>query len=477
MSGKKLTLPSPVKGLSARLLVLTVFFVMVAEVLIYAPSVGRFRLVYLQERIAAAHLATLALEATPDNMVNRELENELLDHAGAYAITLYRRDQPKLMLMRDTPAEVAATYDLRKGTFFGLIGEAFFTLAQSDNRVLRVGGNSPKDPRVFVEIVLDETPMRVAMYDYSERILVLSIVISLMTASLVYLSLQWLMVYPIRRMTENMTRFREDPEDAAKVIVPSRRSDEIGIAQRVLADMETGLRAALRHKTRLAAVGTAVTKINHDLRNILSTAQLVSDRLANIDDPEVKRIAPTLLSSIDRAVNLCVRTVDFTREEPPRPDASRFPLRPLVDDAGAALGLPAAEGGAVWDNAVGEDVQADADRDQLFRVLVNLGQNAVEAGAKQVRVTAKAVDDGVAIEIADDGPGLPTAVRDKLFQPFAASSKAGGTGLGLAIAHDLVRAHDGNLTLVESSSEGTIFRVWLPEVKGAATTPNAKPGS
>ena len=145
--------------------------------------------------------------------------------------------------------------------------------------------------------------------------------------------------------------------------------------------------------------------------------------------------------------------------------------------AGVALGLPAAEGGAVWDNAVGEDVQADADRDQLFRVLVNLGQNAVEAGAKQVRVTAKAVDDGVAIEIADDGPGLPPAVRDKLFQPFAASSKAGGTGLGLAIAHDLVRAHGGNLTLVESSSEGTVFRVWLPEVKGAATIPNAKPGS
>ena len=477
MSGKKLTLPSPVKGLSARLLVLTVFFVMVAEVLIYAPSVGRFRLAYLQERIAAAHLATLALEATPDNMVNRELENELLDHAGAYAITLHRRDQPKVMLVRDAPAAVEATYDLRKGTFFGLIGEAFFALAQSDNRVLRVRGNSPKDPRVFVEVVLDETPMRVAMYDYSERILVLSIVISLMTASLVYLSLQWLMVYPIRRMTENMTRFREDPEDAAKVIVPSRRSDEIGIAQRVLADMETGLRAALRHKTRLAAVGTAVTKINHDLRNILTTAQLVSDRLANIDDPEVKRIAPTLLSSIDRAVNLCVRTVDFTREEPPRPDVSRFPLRPLVDDAGVALGLPAAEGGAVWDNAVGEDVQADADRDQLFRVLVNLGQNAVEAGAKQVRVTAKAVDDGVAIEIADDGPGLPPAVRDKLFQPFAASSKAGGTGLGLAIAHDLARAHSGNLTLVESSSEGTVFRVWLPEVKGAATTPNAKPGS
>ncbi|MFQ5938831.1 MAG: PAS domain-containing sensor histidine kinase, partial [Alphaproteobacteria bacterium] len=427
-----------------------------------------FRLVYLQERIAAAHLATLALEATPDNMVNRELENELLDHAGAYAITLHRRDQPKLMLVRDAPAAVEATYDLRKGTFFGLIGEAFFALAQSDNRVLRVCGNSPKDPRVLVEVVLDETPMRVAMYDYSERILVLSIVISLMTAALVYLSLQWLMVYPMRRITESMTRFREDPEDATNVIVPSRRGDEVGIAQRVLADMETGLRAALRQKTRLAALGAAVAKINHDLRNILSTAQLVSDRLTHIDDPEVKRIAPTLLSSIDRAVNLCVQTLDFARDERPRPNVSRFQLRPLVDDAGAALGLPAAEGDAVWDNAVGEGVQADADRDQLFRVLVNLGQNAVEAGAERVRVTAKAADDGVAIEIADDGPGLPPAARETLFQPFAGSSKAGGMGLGLAIAHDLVRAHGGDLTLAESGAEGTVFRVWLPKAKEVA---------
>ncbi len=69
MTGKKLSLPPLARNLSARLLLLTIAFVMLAEVLIYAPSVGRFRLVYLEERLAAAHLAILTLDATPDQLI------------------------------------------------------------------------------------------------------------------------------------------------------------------------------------------------------------------------------------------------------------------------------------------------------------------------------------------------------------------------------------------------------------------------
>ncbi|MCH7795026.1 MAG: sensor histidine kinase, partial [Proteobacteria bacterium] len=78
MTGKKLSLPPLAESLSARLLLLTIAFVMLAEVLIYAPSIGRFRLVYLEERLAAAHLAILALEATPDQMIGEDLKRELL---------------------------------------------------------------------------------------------------------------------------------------------------------------------------------------------------------------------------------------------------------------------------------------------------------------------------------------------------------------------------------------------------------------
>ena len=425
-------LPGLVHSLSARLLVLTVFFVMLSEVLIYAPSAGRFRLSYLEERLAAGHLAILALQATPDYMVSEELETELLNHAGAYVVGLRRPDGVKLMLGEGPVPPIDGSFDLAQASFFPLIGEAFATLAQHGNRVLRVIGPSPKHPQAIVEVVIDEAPMRAALVDYSGRILGLSLVISMVTAALVYLSLQWLMVRPMRRMTHSMMAFRENPEDASRLIAPSDRRDEIGVAERELAEMQGGLRAALHQKTHLAALGSAVTKISHDLRNILATARLVSDRLVASGDPEVKRATPALLAAIDRAVDLCSRTLDFTREGPPRLARSRFALGPLVDEVGA--GLPARVNGAVaWQIAEGGDIVIDADRDQLFRVLQNLGQNAVEAGATEVGIAVRLEPAGgpdgvgqVVIEIADNGPGLAPRARDKLFQPFAGTGPARG---------------------------------------------------
>ena len=467
MSGRRVRLPSLVKGLSARLLVLTVFFVMLAEVLIYTPSVARYRKVYLEDRIGASHLATLALEVMPEKKLSRPLEDELLDHVGAYSIELKKPGVPKqLMLGRDIPPEVDAIYDLRRGSFLGFVIDAFLTLGQGENRVIRVLGYSPKDPEIFVEVILDEAPMRMAMIDYSERILVLSIVISVLTAALVYLSLQLLMVFPMTRITDNMTRFREDPEDLTKVILPSKRSDEIGVAQRALADMQAGLRMALRQRARLAALGTAVTKINHDLRNILSTARLVSDRLATLKDPQVQRIAPTLVSSIDRAVTLCAQTLDFARAEQP-PNASRFELGKLVHDVGDSLGLSV--GGEVdWKNAIDGDVEIEADRDQLFRVLQNLGRNAVEGGARRVEIRSTKTAHQLVIDVIDDGSGLSASAQEKLFEPFVGSSRRGGTGLGLAIARELMRAHGGDIELVKSGQDGTVFQLSIPRMRAAA---------
>ncbi len=465
-------LPALIHSLSARLLVLTVSFVMLAEVLIYTPSAGRFRLSYFEERLAAGHLAILALLATPDYMVSDELEAELLSHAGAYVVALKRPDGVKLMLGKGPVPAIDASFDLAQEGFFPLIGEAFVTLAQTENRVIRVVGPSPKNPQAVVEVVIDEAPMRAALVHYSSRILALSIVISMFTAALVYLSLQWLMVRPMRRMTQSMMAFREAPEDASRMIVASDRRDEIGVAQRELAGMQAGLRDALHHQTHLAALGAAVTKISHDLRNILATARLVSDRLGASGDPEVKRITPVLLAAIDRAVDLCSRTLNFTREGPPKLDLSNFALGPLVDEVGAALPSPL-NGDALWRMAGGEDIRIDADRAQLFRVLQNLGQNAFEAGATRVEVAAEPdLETGrVAIEISDNGPGLAPRAREKLFQPFAGTGRAGGTGLGLAIARDLMRAHGGDIRLVRSTAEGTVFRLDLPAGEAAGARP------
>jgi signal transduction histidine kinase len=459
--GNSLRLPPLTKSLSAKLLLLTIAFVMLAEVLIFAPSIGRMRLVYLEERLAAAHLAILALEATPDNMVSKEMEAELLQHVQAYMVALTKPNAGKLMLMVATPEVIDATYDLREPGFFGLIGDAVMTLLAPDGRLLRVIGPSPKDPEVLVEVVLEEAPLRGAMLDYSWRILNLSLVISVFTAALVYLSLHLLMVRPMRRITESMAAFRENPEVVAAALAPSERGDEIGIAQRELVNMQQGLRAALLQKTRLAALGTAVTKVNHDLRNILATASLISDRLGKSGDPAVRSMAPTLVGVIDRALHLCSQTLQFTREGPVQLDLTRFDLRDLLTEVREALAqVGAGREGLI--NRIDRGFEIEADRQQLYRVFFNLICNALEAGASRVEVAARPVRDFLVIDIGDDGPGMPEEARQNIFKPFAGSTREGGTGLGLSIAQDIMRAHGGDIRLEQSSAEGTLFRLVLP---------------
>jgi signal transduction histidine kinase len=462
MPGRSL-LPPLVYSLSARLLVLTVLFVMLVEVFVYAPSIARYRKVYLDNRIADAHLATLALEAAPDFIVSQRLRSQLLDHARAYGVITMKPGSRKITLLRDMPPKVDLKIDLRKETFFGLIMEAFETMWQGSNRVLSVMGVSPKDKNTMIEVVLDEEPMRMEMLDYSRRILILSLIISFVTAVLVYLSLQWLLVRPMRRLTANMTAFSMAPEDATRLMTPSKRSDEIGVAERQLEAMQRGLRDALRQKTRLAALGTAVTKIHHDLRNLLATASLLSERLEGARDPKVREVAPRLESALDRAVILCTDTLDFAKSEAVEPKPAPVDLRKLVEDVAGTLPVKENGGATALDIAVPPGLTALADRTHLFRALANLGTNAVQAGSAHVRISASAADGRIHIDVADDGPGLPPTARENLFAPFEGSVRAGGSGLGLAIARELAQAQGGELELLESSDKGTVFRIELPK--------------
>jgi signal transduction histidine kinase len=443
-------------GLSGKLLVLTGSFVMLAEVLVFVPSVARDRLFYLDAHIDAAHLAAFALEATPDNNVSQSLADELLAHVGAHGIAVHRRDNATLMIDAEMPPTPDATYDLRDAGFYGLIRDAMVTLFRTDNRLLRILDATPKDPGAIVEVLLDEKPLRLEMWGFGGRVLGLSILISLSTATLVYLSLQWLLVAPLRRLTASMVSFGENPEDASRVIVPGNRSDEVGLAERELAALEETVRQALRQKERLAALGIAVAKINHDLRNMLSTARLLSDSLAASAAPEVRRIAPELVAAIDRAVALCTRSLTFTREGAPPLRRSRFAVAGLVEE------LADQQDRLVLDNQVRPSIIGYADRDQLYRVLQNLVRNAAEAGAQNVVIRAAERDDGLEIEVADDGPGLPPKARDNLFRAFVGSARPGGTGLGLAISRELMRGHGGDIALVDSTGSGTVFSLTLP---------------
>src|SRR5437763_2024718 len=450
----------PVKSLSARLLILTAFFVMVGEVLIFVPSVARYRMTYFENRLAAGYIATLALDASPTGRLEQSLTDKLLSRVGAQGVAVHRADGSVLRLDRAEPPRPDFTIDLTHPNVLLAIRGSFRTLFGDGNRILRVLGPAGANNADTAEVLLDEAPLRNELWDFGIRILELSLVLSLVTAALVYFSLHWLLVRPMRRITASMVEFREDPEDASRVITASRRRDEIGFAERELAVLQSTVRHALAQRARLAALGTAVTKINHDLRNILATARLVTDGLTASAAPEVRRIAPRLLDAIDRAVALCTRTLDFSREGAPPLASSRFPLAPLIAEIGP--GLAASGTDLAIEDAIPPDLIVEADRDQLYRVFLNLARNAVEAGAHRLRFAARRDAATIAVEVADDGPGLPPKARENLFRPFFGSARPGGSGLGLAIARELMRAHGGELSLASSTGAGTVFRLTLP---------------
>jgi signal transduction histidine kinase len=456
-------------GLSGKLLVLTLLFVMVAEVLIYVPSVANFRLNWLQDRLSDAYTAALVFETVPSGEVPEPVARQILDSIGARAVALKMGQHRRLLAAANMPPAVSHEIDMRDMSWHRAIVDAFATLVCADADVMRVVGPAPMGGE-FVEIVLDEAPLRKAMVDFSIRILILSLIISAITAALVYLALHWLLVRPMRRMTANMVAFRADPENPVRIMAASERSDEIGTAERELAAMQLDLATLLQQKNHLAALGLAVSKINHDLRNLLSSAQLFSERLAKISDPHVQRFAPKLMVALERAIAFCQSTLSYGRVQEPPPDRRLLPLEPLVEDVRETLGLDSAAR-LRWVAAVERGLTVDADPDQLFRILLNLTRNAMQAletrdakdpGRDQIRVTGRREGAVVVIEVSDTGPGLSEKARAHLFEAFQGSTRTGSVGLGLAIVAELVRAHGGEIRLVEGTI-GATFRLSIPD--------------
>lgn len=455
-------------GLSAKLLLLTILFVMVAEVLVFVPSVSNFRRQWLMERLAAAQIASLVAEAAPGGQLPTMLRDELLNSARVKAIAVKRESSRVLIIEMDMPAEVDASYDLRNASWPTLIADALMVYFASDDNIIRVVGEAGFHQGATIDVVMEEWPLKEAMVGYGLAILGLSIIISVITAALVYLALDALLVKPMTKLTRNMVRFGEKPEDSSRIILPSERRDEIGTAERELSAMQQELSQTLSQKTRLAALGLAVSKINHDLRNILSSAQLLSDRLATVKDPTVQRLVPKLIASLDRAIRLCVHTLDFGQAHEVLPTRMRFELAPLVNEIGESLGLPRA-GMIAWNLDIEEELEVDADRDQLYRVLSNLCRNAIQAleaegeTAGEIMVLARREGAVAIIDVADTGPGVPEKAEARLFQAFQSVARKGGSGLGLAIASELVQAHGGEIALV-SNDGGATFRVTIPDV-------------
>lgn len=454
-------------GLSGRLLLLIVGFIMLAEVMIYLPSAARFRISYLEARIGLADQAALALLAAPDGMVSTELENELLRNVGAKLVAMRRLDSNALILSdrQDLPM-LDAPVDLSDWVWWQAIADALKTLAGAVDPFIRVLGPSPRDPQARIEIVLPTAPLTEALQAFSWRIFSLSLFISVATAGLVFLSLQWLLVRPMRRIIYSIVGFRAAPEDARQTIEPSQRRDELGMAERELRVMQQELRHALNQRARLAQLGIAVSKISHDLRNLLASAQLVSDRLAASDDPTVRQVAPRLVGAIDRAIALCAQTLKYGKAEERAPEPQTFVLREFVEDVVAGCGMGDATS-IRWHNAVPTGLVVYADPEHFHRIVSNLVRNAMQAlpDGGDIRIAAAEAGGKVVIEVADSGSGLSETARTHLFEAFRAG-RTGGTGLGLAIAQELLRAHGGDLELIRTGPLGTTFRILLPAETG-----------
>jgi len=478
----------PGLGLSSKLLVLTVAFVMISEVLIFVPSIANFRNNWLANKLATARVASMVISSTDE--VPKSLEDTLVRLTGALALAIQNDDRRRMIF--STEGLVPPDYEVRLGEImpYMAIKESFETLFDG-SRVMRVI-DRPIDGEMALEMIVREDGLRAAMIAFAGNILGLSLIISIMTAALVYVSLRWLFVRPMVRITENMQAFSDAPEDAARIILPSGRRDEIGEAESRLRAMQHQLSKTLTQQRRLADLGLAVAKINHDLRNILASAQLFSDRLSDLPDPTVQRFAPKLIASLDRAIGYTRSVLSYSHPQEAPPERRRFDLHKLVDEVGDVLDL-GGEAPIAWENDIAPGTLAHADPEQIFRVVMNLCRNSVQAmtagktpssafgeSAPRIRVGGSVAGTTLTILVSDNGPGVPAQTKEHLFKAFQGSIRPGGTGLGLAIAAELVRAHGGVIALAENGP-GAHFRITLPNcaeaqrngIAGAPEKPDA----
>lgn len=454
-------------GLRSRLLVLTTGFVLFATLLIYPVLAGSYRNNWLTQRAQAAEIAALAVEAAPDGRVSDELSLQLLTQAQVVSVAVQEREFREQILAPSIDiGKDLVTIDLRNESSFGIIG-AFSHMFAPEGRFLRILMAPSMTEDAELEVIVPEVALKEGLYAFSGTLLLVSIVISAMVGAAVYFAIYWLVVQPVRQITNGMVRFANAPEGPDIDPVPGH-TDEMRRANSALQSMQKTVSAAFRQRKRLAELGEAVAKINHDLRNSLAAAQIVSESLAQSEDPRVKRAAPRLERAIQRAVGLAEATLRYGRAEPSLPNITSVDLAPTIDEA-AAEGL-AGYGDIEWRLETHTRVCVMADADHLHRIIANLVRNSARAIKEQPgrttpgKIQARILRDrtAVVIEVADDGPGVPVTVVSRLFQPFSGSASRGGAGLGLAIARELARGMNGELELFHNGETGAVFRLRLP---------------
>ena len=423
---------------------------------------------WLDNRIAIVEATLDAFD--PDyGPLPPELAQKLLKSLGLKSIAVLDPGGRREIASTGAPNEAPLDFSHDENPLTFTPTELYQSLFPASSAAIRV--RSVDDPPleiVFVEKSLSDALWRTAIL-LAEILAAIAIVITLV----VWATLWGLVLRPVRRLTSNIIAFGERPQDVSRVIVPTDRRDEIGRAESALAIMQQSLAHELAQRKRLAELGMAVARINHDLRNILSAAQLISDRLATIPDPQTQSLAPRLVATLDRAISFCQMTLTYGASGEQPPERRRIDLNRMVREV--------VEGGCEEQASAIErhlDIppvfEVYADPEHLFRVLENMNRNAEQAVVrsaagdrpKAIRFAAIRLDGVALIEISDTGPGFPEARRDSVFEPFQKSATVSGTGLGLSIAADLVHRNGGTIELAPSRADdfycGARFLIKLP---------------
>jgi signal transduction histidine kinase len=465
------------RSLSARLLGLTIVVVLLAESLVFIRDFTRARVDWLERRATEAQIAALSVAVAPEGMLDRRTRDELLRLSGTEAIRLRETGRDVLVGAPDDPAATpAARIDLSREMLPQAVFRAFRLLLPGAGGLIEVTTPSSLDPNATVVLLVRREALARYLRDFARDAGVTSLMEAAIVGLIVYVALLLFLVRPMRRIIGSIQAFRADPERTPPLIAEATmplRNDEMAMAARELGGMQRELRTALWRNARLAAIGTAVAKVSHDLRGILASALLAAERLENHADPSVKRTGEIIIRCVERATELVGSTLAFAREGPAAPERTPCALLPLIAEVAESIRLAAP--GLSIDVMVPPGLEIDADRGQLARIFSNLLRNAADAQARHIRVEVSSTAAEISVVVSDDAGGLPESVREHLFRPFVPGARRGSTGLGLAIVRDLARAHGGDATLVETGPRGTSFRITLPAAR--SRKPRAAPAA
>ena len=473
-------------GLAARVLAVTIGFVLLAMSLFYVTRLTAHREMLLHGKISAVQTTVDAFGMAGPTPPPQDLSQRILNSVDVKWMAVETPTGRREFVIAGGPPAGVESIIADDNSYPESMAATFHALFAAPRTVVKLSAPAQANEPA-IEFAFDETTLVQSLRRVSYNFLTISLTIAAVVTCVLWAALWRMVLQPVRRLTSNIIAFGESPQDASRVIAPTGRGNEIGRAEAALAVMQGSLAHELAQGKRLAELGMAVARINHDLRNILSAAQLISDRLATIPDPLAQRLAPRLVATLDRAIQFCQSTLTYGASRELPPSRRRFDLSELVSQVVEA-------GTAEHEVAIDYNIDIPprfcvyADPDHMLRVLENLSRNAAQAlmakGAtdgrpKAIRFAAIRTDGLALVEISDTGPGFPPDQHDRIFEPFHKSTSDVGAGLGLAIAADLVTRNGGAITLAPAKADdfycGARFLIKLPTAEGARKSARSAP--